>query len=350
MRLKLMLEPLGLLRVAAAMLALGYATTATAQTSEICFNVDLRGGTTKICADIHVNPKAPRSGNTILTVHGLTETAAAWQPLTRAIFADRLLGSKVRRVIAIDLPGHGDSPMPRDLPGTLFGDLTIDDNVSVLIQSIQALNAVGLSSRTIIGHSMGGLEIQGAQGVLLASGSSLAKLGIRRALLLAPVPAGGQQFTQPPPADLSPFLIFDPALGTFLLFPPEFAPMAGGFTRPDGTLAAGTPSPDVIAAFNGPEPLTTLLQLTDQLLPDLPRPTVPRGGFALRNGTRLSVVSFSQDVLVSPDDLDDLYTFLIGRRGLLFRAVDTPTAVHSMFIVDPEGLLRELRTLPLMLQ
>jgi hypothetical protein len=197
---------------------------------------------------------------------------------------------------------------------------------------------------------MGGLEIQGAQGVLLSQGSSLARLGIRRALLLAPVPAGGQRFTQPPPADLSAFIVTDPALGTFLRLSPDVARFAGGFTRPDGTLAAGTPDAATIAAFNGPEPITTLLQLTDQI-PALPRPSVPMGGFSLRdNGTLLSVVAFSQDVLVSPDDLDDLYTFLIGGRGFLFRFVDTPTAVHSMFIADPVGLLRELKTLPLMLQ
>lgn len=342
---------LGLLCLATCLLAIGAASPAAAATGEVCFDVDLRGGKTKICADVHVNPRAPRVGTTILTVHGLTETAAAWGPLTQAIFADRQLRNRVRRVIAIDLPGHGDSPRPAGLPGgVLFGDLTIDDNVSVLIQSIRTLRELGLESRAIIGHSMGGLEIQGAQGALLKQGSSLAKLGIRRALLLAPVPAGGQRFTQPPPADLSAFLVNDPAFGTFLQLSPEAARFAGGFTRPDGTLADGTPDAATIAAFNGPEPLTTLLQLTDQI-PALPRPTVPMGGFSVReNGTLLSVVAFSQDVLVAPDDLDDLYTFLIGGRGFLFRMVDTPTAVHSMFIADPVGLLRELKSLPLMLQ
>ncbi len=326
------------------------ASPVLASTEEVCFDVALRGGETEICVDVYENPRASRFGTTVLTVHGLTETAAAWGPLTEAIFVDRRLGRRVRRVIAIDLPGHGDSPIPVGLPGgVLFGDLTIDDNVSVLIQSIRTLRRLGLRPSAIIGHSMGGLVIQGAQGALLERGSSLSKLGIRRALLLAPVPAGGQQFTQPPPADLTPFLLFDPALGSFLQFTPEAAPFAGGFTRPDGTLAAGTPTVEAIAAFNGPEPLMTLLQLTDQL-PELPRPSVAEGGFALRHGTLLSVVAFSQDVLVNPDDLDDLYDFLIGRRGFLFRRVDTPEAVHSMFISDPVGLLRELETLPLMLQ
>jgi pimeloyl-ACP methyl ester carboxylesterase len=329
--------------------ALGPASLATAQTSEICFDVDLRGGKTKICADVRVNPRARRSGTTVLALHGLTETAAAWGPLANAIFSDADLGSRVRRVIAIDLPGHGDSPMPAGLPGGLFGELTIDDNVSVLIQSIRTLRDLGLGSRVILGHSMGGLEIQGAQGALLAQGSSLARLGIDRALLLAPVPAGGQRFTQPPPADLTAFIVFDPAFGTFLRLSPEAARFSGGFTRPDGTLAAGTPSVEAIAAFNGPEPLTTILQLTDQI-PALPRPTVPMGGFARRNGTLLSVVAFSQDVLVSPDDLDDLYAFLIGGRGPLFRLVDTPEAVHSMFISDPVGLVNELKRAPRLLQ
>ena len=336
--------------VGAAVSAVLGASSAAAQASEVCFDVALRGGTTQICADVHENARAGRRGTTVLAIHGLTETAAAWGPLADAIFADRVLGRRVRRLVAIDLPGHGDSAIPRDLPGgVLFGDLTIDDNVSVVIQSIQALRERGLGAQAILGHSMGGLEIQGAQGALLAQGSSLAKLGISRALLLAPVPAGGQRFTQPPPADLSPFLVADPALGMFLLFSPEAARFGGGFTRPDGTLAAGTPSAEVIAAFNGPEPITTLLQLTDQI-PALPRPTVPEGGFALRNGTLLSVISFSQDVLVQADDLDDLYEYLIGGRGLLYRLVDTPEAVHSMFIAHPVGLLRALGPLRLILQ
>jgi len=323
------------------------ASTATAQTTtgEVCFNVDLRGGKTKICVDVHVNSAAPERGRTILAVHGLTETAAAWEPLTRAIFADRQLRADVRRVIAIDLPGHGDSPRPVGLPGgVLFGDLTIDDNISVVIQSIQTLRELGLGSDVILGHSMGGLEIQGAQGRLLGQRSSLARLGIRHAILLAPVPAGGNTFTQPPPADLSAFIVVDPLFGTFLSLSPDAARFGGGFTRPDGTLAAGTPDAVTIARFNSPEPLTTLLQLTDQI-PGLPRPTLPRGGFATRNGTLLSVVAFSQDVLVSPNDLDDLYVFLIGaNNGPLFRFVDTSEAVHSMFIADPVGLLRSLKT------
>jgi pimeloyl-ACP methyl ester carboxylesterase len=337
-RIRLYLKSLWLLACLAA-LAFGPVAPAFAGTAELCFDVNVRGGTTQICSDVHVNPRASRSGSTILAVHGLTETAAAWQPLTAALFADRDLSRGVRRFIAIDLPGHGDSPIPVGLPGALFGDLTIDDNVSIVIQSIQKLRELGLAADIIVGHSMGGLEIQGAQGALLGQGSSLADLGIRRALLLAPVPAGGQRFTQPPPADLSPFIITDPRFGTFLSLPPEVARLGGGFTRPDGMLAPGTPSADVIAAFNGPEPLTTLLQLTDQI-PTLPRPTVPMGGFSPRNGTLLSVIAFSQDVLVQPDDLDDLYAFLVDGRGPnLLRLIDTPTAVHSMFIVDPVGLL-----------
>jgi pimeloyl-ACP methyl ester carboxylesterase len=197
-----------------------------------------------------------------------------------------------------------------------------------------------------MGHSMGGFAVQGVQEALLAQGSSLSDRGIHRAILLAPVPAGGQQWTQPPASDLSAFVVIDPALGAYLDLPPAIARIGGGFTTLAGMLVAGTPSVEQMAAYVGWEPLTTALQLVGQI--PLPRPSVREGAFALRNGTVLSLISFSQDVLVPAGDLDDLYIHLVGRRGLLYRPIDTPEAVHSMHVTDPTGLLQELRNLPLM--
>jgi len=98
--------------------------------------------------------------------------------------------------------------------------------------------------------------------------------------------------------------------------------------------------------YVGWEPITTTLQLVGQI-PQLPRLSARKGAFAPSRGTLLSVIGFSQDVLTPADDLDDLYVHLIGRSGLLYRRVEGPEAVHSMFQADPVGLIATLRTLPL---
>jgi pimeloyl-ACP methyl ester carboxylesterase len=317
---------------------------AAAQSSQVCFDVSLRGGASEVCASVSTNPAALPVGATILAVHGFTETAATWEPLTAAMFADPLLRRIVKRVVAIDLPGHGASEAPTGLPGGLFGDLTINDNVSVVIQSIDILRARGLGARVIMGHSMGGLAIQGVQEALLTANSSLAAHGVFGAILIASVPGAGLPWTQlRPPSDLTPFVQFTPALGTYLDIPPPLVKLGGGYTTLAGTLTPDAPSDAQMFDYVGWEPITTALQLTGQI--PLPRPGARQGAFALNKGTVLAVISFSQDVLTPAVDQDDLYLHLNGRQGLLYRPVVAPNAVHNMHISNPAGVLTQLRNL-----
>lgn len=317
---------------------------ASAQSSQVCFDLSLRGGSSEICADVHVNPLASAQAATVLAVHGFTETAATWGPLTAEIFARTNLRDKVKRVIAIDLPGHGASEAPVGLPDGLFGDLTINDNVAVVIQTIDILQGLGLGAQVIMGHSMGGLAVQGVQEALLAQGSSLASHGVNGAILLAPVPAGGQQWTTSAPPDLSPFVTSTPELGTYLAISPFIGQVGGGFTTWAGDLVPGTPTLEEMVDYVGLEPITTTLQLVGQI--PLPRPSVRQGAFAPNRGTKLSLIALSQDVLVPAVDLDDLYLHLIGHSGAGYHLVDTSEAVHSMHISDPEALLDEIPGLP----
>ncbi len=109
-----------------------------------------------------------------------------------------------------------------------------------------------------------------------------------------------------------------------------------------GTIVSNAPTAAQIDAnhYNDKEPLFTTLQLA---VGTPPRPSVRQGAFALRNGTVLSMVSFSQDVLVPAANLADLYVYLLGRNGLLYRPVVAPDAVHSMFITNPTGMLDAIR-------
>jgi pimeloyl-ACP methyl ester carboxylesterase len=312
--------------------------------TDIDFDVSMRGtGSATIHAAIYTNP-ANCGVTTILAVHGLTETASTFQPLADAIFADSLLGRSVKRVISIDLPGHGETGFPTLPSGVRFGDLTIEDNVSVVIQSIDVLRSRNLGAQVIIGHSMGGLAVQAAQEALLSAGSSLAKHGVVGAILIAAVPNRGSVWTQPAPADLSQFLVTTDELGTYLDLPPAVAQVAGGWTNLSGQLVSNVPTVAQIAAngWVGPEPITTLVELTGTTAPAI-RPNTRQGAFALRNGTILSVISFSQDVLAPAVDQDDLYLYLTGNSGPLYRPIVAPDAVHSMFMSNPTGLVSALR-------
>jgi pimeloyl-ACP methyl ester carboxylesterase len=311
--------------------------------TDIDFNVSMRGtGSATIHAAIYTNP-ANRGVTTILAVHGITETASTFKPLATAIFADSTLGRVVKRVISIDLPGHGETGFPTLPSGVHFGDLTIEDNVSVVIQSVDVLRSRNLGAQVIMGHSMGGLAVQAAQEALLSTGSSFAKHGVVGAILIAAVPNRGSVWTQPPASNVSPFLVTTPELGTYLDLPPAVAQQAGGWTTLTGQLASNTPTVAQITAneWVGAEPITTLVELTGTTPPTI-RPNTRQGAFALRNGTILSVLSFSQDVLAPAVDQDDLYLYLTGNSGPLYRPIVAPDAVHSMFISNPTGLLSAL--------
>jgi pimeloyl-ACP methyl ester carboxylesterase len=330
-------------------------TESALDATDVSFNVAIRGtGTSTIHGHIYTNPANSKGAN-VLAVHGLSGTGFYFGPLAQALFADAGLSRAIKRIVAIDMPGHADSTYPSNLPdGLLFGDLTIDDNVSVVVQAIDALRSRGLGPKVVIGHSMGGLEVQGAQQALLSAGSSLAAHGVLGAILLAPVPPHGQQWVRPPSGDPTPFIVNDPTLGSYLSLPPAIWIQAGTFTNLAG-LVADAPSVDQVTngRYVGPEPLTTLLQLIEATVPlpdggsfTLQRPTVSGGAFAPSHGTPLALVSFSQDVLVPAVNLGPLYEYLTGdTHDVLYSPVVADDAVHGMLISNPTGMLDAIRSM-----
>jgi pimeloyl-ACP methyl ester carboxylesterase len=320
---------------------------------ELAFDVAIRGtGTASLHAHVYANPTV-QGGINVLAVHGLAETGFIYGPLAQAIFADRALGPAIGRIVAIDLPGHGDTPFPTGLPeGVNYGDLLIEDNASVVIQAIDALRRRGLGPSAIIAHSMGGLEVLIAQQTLLGEHSSLAAHGVFAATLLAPVPPHGQEWVHPPFSDLSSLLVNDPTLGTYLVLPAAvFVQLA--FTTTSGQVASDAPTAAEVVAnrYVGPEPLNTLLELEEAPVPladggsfTIDRPTVNAGAFAPTHGTLLSIVSFSEDTLVPAVNLGPLYEYLTGdSRDLLYHPVTAPDAVHEMLISNPTAVLAAIR-------
>ncbi len=323
---------------------------AASAASEISFPVTLRGGSAQITVTIFENPKGWCGGANILAVHGLTGNANTWQPLAEAMFAEPGWGRTIKRVIALDLPGHGKSPIPYNLAGGPWGNLLIDDNISVIMQTILALHAKNLGPRVIMGHSMGGLAIQGLQEGLLKTDLSLAHLGIFRAVLLAPVPAYGAEWTQGPEADLTPFIFGtqgDPVVGQYLFIPAEYAALGTDWMDLNYITVPNRPSVEAIATYVAPEPLYTLLQLVGRLEPmGYARPAAREGAFNIMNGTLLNLVSFSQDNLVPQANLDALYPYLTGSPlNLFYRPIDTADACHNMLISNPAKVAKTLKTL-----
>jgi pimeloyl-ACP methyl ester carboxylesterase len=317
-------------------------TSGAAAQQNVQFDVAVTGGTASVSATVHENPDCGPLGATVLAVHGFTETAKTWEPLIDALFSHSATKHRVKRVIALDLPGHGNSPIPT-LASGLFGNLTIYDNVSVVIQAIDILRAQGLGPRVIMGHSMGGLAIQSAQEQLLLGGSSLAKHGVFRAILLAPVPVANVAWTPAASSLPQQYLRFDN--GTYIVLDALGALFGGGFST-----TASTPGNPVVtpAAFAldftgmiGAEPIVTAGQLVGSI-PNLPRPSARAGAFALKNGTLLTVIGFSEDILTPAAVQPGLYEHLLGRKGLLYQEVVAPDAVHGMFITNPTGMLDQL--------
>jgi pimeloyl-ACP methyl ester carboxylesterase len=320
------------------------------RTSSFSFDVVLRNTGHATIHAVEYIDKNKAKGDTVLAIHGLTETDTTFEPLARAVFAQKKLRKEVGRIIAISLPGHGDSPFPSALPtGVQFGQLLIQDNVLVVIQAIDALIARGTPAQVIVGHSMGGLAVAVAHYVLQGQGTGLSGKGIELAVLLAPVPPHGQPWTQPPPFDVSPFLVQDPVQGTYFALSDE-AWVSQAFTTRAGTRVASAPKPADVAAlgYNGFEPFSTLAQLTESPIPlpdgsttTIPRPSVSGGTFDPSAGTELIIVSFSEDTLVPAANLERLYLYLTSdSKKKNYYPVVSPDAVHSMFISNPRGLLR----------
>lgn len=309
-------------------------------------DVALRPGVTvDLHVHVYVDESRPCAGRTVFAVHGFAHTSTAWSPLAEALFdgpaAD---GGVVCRVAAVDLPARGGSSPPT---GISFGELVLADYVSSLAGALDGLEATGVHVGTIVAHSQGGLLVQMLQQRLLDSGSSLLlRYGIHRAVFLASVgPAGVPwSFVDSGTAGviLSQILELDPVLGFVFRIPDGLFPFLF-FTDTQGVLASGAPTAAEVAAagLSGPEPLFSALNLVGA--PPFARETIDPEIFAAARGTRLTVVSFQEDVVVRPEENAVLYPLLTGRApDGDFVVIPGGDAVHDMLVSAPDGLLAAL--------
>jgi pimeloyl-ACP methyl ester carboxylesterase len=302
-------------------------------TSVVLPDVTLRDGVTAdLRVTVYLNGRRP-CGGTVFAQHGAWHSAAVWEPFANALFDRVPRAHPPCRVIALNLPGHGQSSQPE---GALFGELTLDDYVTAVIGALDRLKALGIRPRTIVGHSMGGAIVQLVQQRLSGADTNLRRAyGVRDAVLfgsanLEPIPSLGVDYA----ALFAAFTVSDPERGWVVAFPVPvwrlsmFGNLTGGF-------GPGTPTPEDIVARGYMEPMSA--GLVDAFVD---RPYVDAELFDRRSGTALTVVSFEQDRLV-PGALNRLlYEHLTGdatdRRFVVVPGTDS---VHDLFISDPVALL-----------
>lgn len=313
-------------------------------------------GKANVYIKIFENPTIT-AGATIFDVHGLASTGRVFDPLTAGVWKDPAQASRVKRIITMDMPGHGGSSFPTNLPrDTNFGSLTLDDNVNVLLQVIDQLRAKNIGPSLVVGHSMGALTLTIAQQRLVDKGTSLAKLGITYVLLIAPIPSHGLPWTQPSDQELqklTPFVKVDSAKGIYIDMPASEW-IKASFVDKTGKITAKAPTVAQVDSlgYRAIEPALTVLQLSEQRLPidnappPMQRPTVNAGVFGPNSGTRLAVVSFSEDGLLLPSDVNNYYRHLTGdKTDFRYVAVKSSDAVHNMTISNPEFVLAAMQVL-----
>jgi pimeloyl-ACP methyl ester carboxylesterase len=82
----------------------------------------------------------------VVLVHGAVHGAWCWAPTLPHLQAD----SRVRSVVALDLPGHGEN---RSIPDD---DITLDNYVATVVD---AVDSADLRNIVLVGHSLGGITI-----------------------------------------------------------------------------------------------------------------------------------------------------------------------------------------------
>lgn len=285
--------------------------------------------------------KKSASRHNIVTIHGITHTAATWQPLT-----DELMNSKtVCNVFSIDLPGHGDSTMPE---GSIFGDMTFQVYANSIINTVARLQSIGFKTPTIFGFSHGGFLMQVVQQTLIDNGSSLREeLGVKNVVFFSsslPRPLNWEFSDSGFAASfITQFFIEDESLGTLVSISDELWQQFW-FTNVAGVLVDGAPS--LLTIKNDSYNTVESAAITSELFEVAPfvRPTLSEGIYSPYYRTKLTMLGFSNDIYITTDETASLYNFLTGdHKAKRLVIVDNDQAVHDYHISSPRDTYVQLK-------
>ncbi len=312
------------------------------QRSVITKNVNVRPGVhLAIESLIITNPDAPANGKTVLCIHGLAHTASAFEGLAASLDSDPAANAKVRRMILLNLPGRGESGLPKGPADLDYGQMNLEDYASVVVEMLDEYKDRCMTPSEIVAHSMGGLVVQLTEKKLESCGSTLyTKYGVTNIALLSP--SG--------PAEV-PDAFLDSGAGIGLLDaysrtndnrgvfvtvdPMTFLGLF--FSDTLGNVVPNAPTPQQIRnqELIAKESYAAGLQTVGTS--DL-RPSVPAGIFAPAKHMGVRVLVGTQDIFGG--SVADVYYYLTGDATFSkLIVIDSPTAVHDQFITEPQVVL-----------
>lgn len=331
------------------------------------------GVTIDININVYVNENATNWANhgKIFAIEGMAHTANCWKPFAEKLFERSNPELEINEFFAIDMPGRGGSGLPEgwnSLSNDEFklADMYLEDYVSVIRQSIHYLiDEHNVRPNTIMGHSLGGLEVILFQDMLVKEGTNMRKeLGIKNAILLAPaIPAPlTWSFLGIGSAQLIPFAWDSPEYGwildiPFYLWPWNFFTNTCCYFPPGNpygytpSMVPGAPNAATVLAngYNSIEagpllfhmaglPITILDPNTHH--PTRPRVTAEEGIFTLRHGVELTIIADEFDKMMHPDEEMALYEYLTNNKhGNGLHVVEGEETCHDTHISDPHAVV-----------
>ncbi len=316
-----------------------------------------------INVNVYVNENATNWANhgKIFAVEGMAHTANCMQPLAEELFLNPPQ-IEINEFFAIDMPGRGGSGLPEG-DGFLLEDMYLEDYLAVIEGALGYLNDdLNIYPKTILGHSMGGLEVILLQDKLINEGTNMKKkYKIKNALLLAPAipaPLNWEFINGGGSSALVPYVASSPDYGIYLnlpfyVWPYVFFTNTCCYFAPDMVPGAPTPGEVLANGYNSIEAGPILLQLSGMdpaelglppsVYPYKPRPEVDEGIFKPKNGVQLTIVCDEFDKMMYPDDEWNLYKYLTkDKHGKRFFVVLGDETCHDTHISDPHAVVELL--------
>jgi pimeloyl-ACP methyl ester carboxylesterase len=298
---------------------------------------------------IHVDSWAAAScaphGRDVFVVHGFGDNGGLFEPLAGALVES----GKACRVLAIDLPAHGESTVSTDpaFGPRVVGELGVADYAAVVDDVLTEIEAANIPVDTIVGHSTGGLIVQRLQASYARTGASLrTKFGIERTILIAsdlpraltwatgdaPIQAGLAKGLVVNLAQTSP-----PPEGTRVVL--DYATYLALKFSVNGVPVASSPSLAIAASINDPEPYAAAANIvglgpTGQTTNTVPRLSIPPN---LWGAEPLTVIWPDKDAFFLHAEMDALANYL--KPGTQAIVVSDAEAVHAIAYTKPALLL-----------
>lgn len=319
----------------------------------------LEGITININVNVYVNENARNWANhgKIFAIEGMAHTANCWKPFAEELFLRPDPQLEINEFYAIDMPGRGLSGIPES-DTFLLDNMYLEDYLTVITEVLHYMNEeMGVKPNTIMGHSMGGLEVILLQNRLIDEGTNMRQeFGIKNAILLAPgIPAPlDWSFLGTGSLNLLPFAMPMPGLGIMLNIPYDewpyvFFTNTCCYFKPN--MVPGAPTPEQVQAngYNSIEPGPLLFELSG-MPPPPPYPYKPRVSadpdlFIAQNGVKLTIIADEFDKMMQPAEEKILYEYLTGDKHYQrFLVVLGDETCHDTHIADPHAIVSLLNS------